>query len=214
MIFKVHGIEVELFDEGDRNVIHEVKGGYEPETLDAWVRAIHPQKAAIDIGAYTGLYSIFAAKCDAVVAAFEPMPANIWRFKANAAHNKVHRNIHLFEAAASEIEGEGSLNYNSRVPLTTGASLEVYDQHHDSAYKVKVLTVDAIGIVEVKAMKIDVERHEPAVIRGALAVIERDRPELIIECLDDNMKDLVLSLLPGYEFVRTLDKRNVLLKPK
>lgn len=214
MIFKMHGVEAELFDHGDRNVIHEVKGGYEPETLDAWIRAIHPGKAAIDVGAYTGLYSIFAVKCGAVVAAFEPMPENIWRFKVNTRHNKVHSDIHLFETAVSDFVGDATLNYNSRVPLTTGASLEVYDLHHDSRYKVKVLTIDAIGIVDVKVMKIDVERHEPSVIRGALTVIDRDKPELIIECLNEAMRDLVLSLLPGYEFVRTLDKRNVLLKPR
>lgn len=212
MIIDVDGTAVHLIDTDDRNVIHEQAGGYERESLIAWARMVKPGRVAIDVGAYTGLFSIIAALRGAYAVALEPMPANRWRLSANAALNKA--NIKIIGCAASDFSGMAKLNYNPRVPLTTGASLEVGVKAHAESLLVPCLTIDSLAYTEVAAIKIDVERHELSVLRGAMQIIKRDRPAMLIETLDDDMRMQVMSLLPRYAIAAVLDVRNTLFRPK
>ena len=112
MKFAIDGITVDLVEAHDRNVIHLQKDGYEPHSLAMWARLIQPDSVVLDIGAYTGLYSIIAAKCGARVLALEPMPAQQWRLRVNAARNKVR--IEVLPVAASDREGDGNAQLQSR----------------------------------------------------------------------------------------------------
>lgn len=213
MNVEVDGMRVAIFDEHDRQAIHFASGkGYEQESLLAWAAMVQPRRVALDIGAYTGLFSIIAAKRGAEVVALEPMPANRWRLGVNADLNKVR--INVLPVAASDSIGSTYLFYNQKVPLTTGASLEPGIAAHNGMINVSTVTIDALALTNVAAIKIDVERHEPCVIRGALATIERDKPTMLIETLDDGMRIAVAALLPGYEIAAILDGRNTLFKPR
>ena len=212
MKFAISGITVDLVEAHDRNVLHLQRDGYEPESLVMWARLIQPDAVVLDIGAYTGLYSIIAAKCGARVLAFEPMPAQQWRLRVNAARNKVK--IELLPVAASDREGAATLNYNRHVPLTTGASLEAGNEMHSEGIVVKCITIDSLALEKVDAIKLDVERHEPCVLRGAMRTIARHRPPMLIETLDGAMREQILRILPDYEAATVLDGRNTLFTPK
>lgn len=213
MIFDVDGIPIRLVDTDDRQVIHMTAGrGYEKDSLATWASIVKPHTVALDIGAYTGLYSIIAAKRGAEVVALEPMPANRWRMGVNIAANKVL--VTMLSVAASDHEGTARLCFNPRVPLTTGASLEVGIPEHAEFIEVPCLTVDALALTNISAIKIDVERHEPCVLRGARNTIETYRPALLIETLDEAMRMAVLHSLPSYEAAAILDGRNTLYLPK
>ena len=56
----------------------------------------------------------------------------------------------------------------------------------DKIKKVEVptATLDSFKLANVGFIKIDVEGHELAVLRGALQTIHRDRPKMLIECED------------------------------
>jgi FkbM family methyltransferase len=212
MQIDIDGLKVNLIDTDDRQVIHMSAGdGYEHDSLVAWSRMIVPGRVALDVGAYTGLFSIIAALRGATAIALEPMAANRWRLGVNVAHNKAM--VTILPCAASDQVGTALLHYNRKVPLTTGASLQTGALHNDSI-EVLCQTIDALALKDVGAIKIDVERHEPAVLRGAMQTIERDRPSLLIETLDDDMRIQVLHLLPSYSVAAILDKRNTMFIPK
>jgi FkbM family methyltransferase len=212
MHFSVSGLKIALVPTDDRMVLHELAGGYERESLKAWAAIVRPAKVALDIGAYTGAYSIIAAMRGARAIALEPMPANHWRIGVNAQQNKV--SVKVLPFAASDKLGQAILHYNPNVPLTTGASLEPGVAMHTADIAVKCVTIDWLALTDVAAIKIDVERHEPAVLRGAMQTIERDRPQMLIETLDDDMRAQVLKLLPSYDVAAVLDVRNTLFVPK
>jgi len=212
MIFTIDGMPITIIDTGDRMVDHMQKGdGYEHDSLTAWAKIVEPHKIALDIGAYTGLFSIVAAMRGANVIAMEPMPANRWRLGVNVAANKVA--VRVLEYAASDREDIVQLHYNPNVPLTTGASLEEGVAMHSATIDVRCMTVDALALKDVAAIKIDVERHEPAVLRGAARTIARCLPALLVETLDDAMRDEVLAMLPAYKVAAILDRRNTLFTP-
>jgi FkbM family methyltransferase len=202
---------IKLIDNDDRMVLHMQDKGYERESLAAWAAMIKPGRVALDIGAYTGLFSIIAAMKGAHAVAFEPMPANRWRLSVNIALNKAKVVIH--DCAVSDDNGITELHYNPRVPLTTGASLEAGDKLHHDSIRVTKVSIDSLAFKNIACMKIDVERHEPAVLRGAMKTIKRDRPALLIETLDDAARNEVLRLLPAYRVNAVLDGRNTLFTP-
>jgi FkbM family methyltransferase len=214
MLIEVDGLEIWLNEAHDRQVLHIKNGaGYERDSLEMWARMVKRGAVAIDVGAYTGLFSIIAALRGAKVIALEPMPANFWRMRVNVARNKA-RGVTMLATAASDHEGSATLHYNPKVALTTGASLEDGIASHAADIVVKCITIDSLGLEDVAAIKIDVERHEPCVIRGAMQTIERDKPALLIETLDVSMRKQLLDLLPSYEAATILDGRNTLFTRK
>jgi FkbM family methyltransferase len=210
---------VALIAEGDRIAASlKSKGPFEPETLAKWAnlcgsataaRAIRCREATVlDVGAYTGLFSIAARKLGCRVIAFEPMVFNRARFKANCVFNGVDDAVN--SEAVSDACGEAVLHYNS-IPFTAGASLE---RKTGSAQPVKTLTIDSLNLRSVAAIKIDVERAEPRVLAGARETLARCRPALIVEVLGEDEGQAVLASVEDYEHVATMDVRNWLMLAK
>jgi len=144
--------------------------------------------AAVDVGANTGIYCYWLLKQvgrRGRVDAFEPQPemlAHLGRVKASLGAD----NLELVGLGLSSTPGRVTL----RRDLTHlgGASLARGDDYGDSGVDIELTTLDdhfddpehgRIGFI-----KCDVEGHEHEVIRGATALLERDRPVLLIECHD------------------------------
>ena len=66
--------------------------------------------------------------------------------------------------------------------------------------KAKAVCIDSLSFKSrVCLIKVDVELHEPEVIKGGQRLISQDHPVMIIETLSDEMSSKVLSSLPlGY----------------
>lgn len=219
--FKAGSLRAALVSEADRCVFHETEGtGYEPETRAAWAKALKGARGVIDVGAYTGLYSILAAKAGATVLAFEPMPANEWRFGINAAMNGVRSSIRILRAAAcDEPAGEAALHFNPRVGLTTGASLVKGEPpaKHDESFMVRTTTIDRTWPVyfnlPVSLIKIDVEGAELSVLAGARETIEKHWPVIFCETLSPAISEGVTKALPRYIVSAVHDGRNTVFTP-
>ena len=213
MRFNVGTTAVDLADEGDRVCIGAAtRKAFEPASLAAWARLCRPGATVLDVGAYTGLYAISAARLGCDVVAFEPLPQNAERMIRNAQANGVRGKIRLVEAAVSDFVGEAELRFNAGVPFTSGASLVPVKTNY-AAIKVPIVTIDMFAIEDVAAMKIDVERNEPAVLRGAAETLARCRPALIIEVLGDAEGAAIKATVPGYRVAEVLDGRNWLMVP-
>lgn len=214
---QVGTIKVKLID--DCRIAKHVLSGkqFEPESLAMWAGMCKPGKVALDIGAYSGLFSIAAARLGCIARAFEPMPNLQRRIAENAGINSV--SIAISNCAISDKDGMAELGYNARVHLTSGASLS---RKSEPRLPVATYALDTFAYRDVCAIKIDVERHEEAVIRGALKTIERERPSLLIECIThdpaggaiSDSRKAIAAMLPSYEMSDPVDKRNVVMVPR
>ena len=201
-------VTVDLLD-GDRICHHcRIGNGFEPDSLEAWARMAEEGDTVYDVGAYTGVYSIAAAKRGCYVEAFEPLPQVAARLAENIKLNGV--NVRVHEVAVSDFNGTAELHYNAKLPLTSGASL--VDRKHPGI-KVEVVRLDDMPFHRVAAIKIDVERAEDRVLRGAHQIIEMVKPQLLIEALDIIARNKVKRLLPGYREAAFLDARNMHMVP-
>ncbi|MEK0085990.1 FkbM family methyltransferase [Benzoatithermus flavus] len=151
----------------------------EPEL--ALVRALgDPRRAFLDVGANKGLYLQAALGRFAEVLAVEPHPGLGEYLRACFGAR-----VRLLPVALSDRQGSLPL-YLPKAEgreVTSRASLQedanpgfVLDR-----VVVPVERLDALDLPPLAVIKIDVEGHEFAVLRGGLARLEHDRPVLVVE---------------------------------
>ena len=161
--------------------------------LGAVKKAMADGGIAIDVGANKGsyLYSMARWSKEAPVYAFEPQRA-LADYLRTACKNSGLTNARIENLALSDKAGELDL-YVPGDSTSPGASLEpgIADKTDCHKQTVKVITLDTYADEKIQApvrvIKIDVEGHELAVIKGALRLIQRDKPLLIIECEDRHL---------------------------
>lgn len=216
MTVSVGATQVSLLDD-DRICQHLAAGrDFEPVTREAWYRALRTVPVlgwVIDVGAYSGLFSIAAAKMGHHAVAVEPLIELQERIRQNALLNHVSNYVTIIPAAATHFTGEIGIGVNDKVHLTSGASvLRKSNQRVVPAWRLDDFEPGELPVV---AIKIDVERHECAVLEGGRQLIMKHRPTLIVEALNDEARAAVtLALLPNYRLDQRMDDRNMLMVPR
>ena len=165
-------------------------GTYEtPLPIMLMATVLRTQGVFLDVGANNGLYSILAAKTrpGVGVIAFEPYAPARDILLANLALNGLDANVAVHDTALSDSAGEATLHLpdSSHGLLETSASLEPGFQLAARTVAVRKARLDDLPLDErIAVMKIDVEGHEAAVLRGAARRLEQDRPIVFAEMLD------------------------------
>ncbi|WP_085032565.1 FkbM family methyltransferase [Ensifer aridi] len=206
--------------EHDDGICLDIRSGmpYEVESLARWAEICSVGGTAIDVGAYSGLFSIIAAKQGCRVIAFEPMPTHVARCRDNFRLNNVE--VELHNACLSDRVGDAVIKFNPNAPyLTYGASLirstcGSGEGNESKPLNVHSMTIDSLGLDQCTAIKIDVERGEAMVLAGARNTLERLKPVLLVEVLGEEEKAAVRKTVPDYEVAAEMDIRNWLMVPK
>jgi FkbM family methyltransferase len=170
-------------------------GSYEPHLAELFRHLVRPGDRCVDVGANVGVHTVRLARLvgrDGVVLAVEPDPDVVWRAQRNITLNGL-ANVRVISAAASDLAGEMRL-YRPSPRDTNRARASLY--HHPYltgvATTVPVVTVDGIcADAPVALIKVDVEGHEAAVLRGAANTIARYAPSLIFEYAPELLGDVV-----------------------
>lgn len=214
ILVKVPPVDVEIIDDDRVAAAVRRDGQFEPDSLKAWGKLCEGGKGVmIDVGSYGGLFGIAARLMKNEVLAIEPKPIMAKRTRANAALNGVAYPVLII--AASDKDGKADLGFNPENALTSGSSLE---RRGPARMMVRTARLDSLNgempAGQVRAIKIDVEGHEAAVVRGALKLIAKHKPVMIIETMDhEKRKAEIKGLLPGYRVSAFLDGRNLLMEP-
>lgn len=165
------------------------------ERLAKWISA---DDWVLDIGANMGHYTARLAALvgpGGRVLAFEPIPDTFECLTANVRRFGL-RNVTLFNAAVCEQPGVVSMV----VPTLASGWPNPYEAHIEAspgAFRVLALAIDSLAIPRpIKLVKIDVEGHEWGALRGMRALLERDRPTLIVETFSDEVDAWIEAL--GY----------------
>jgi FkbM family methyltransferase len=156
----------------------------------------------LDVGANVGFHALTAALFYKHVVAFEPTPETAARLEHNVELSNFS-NVRVERIALSNRDGDASFAVN---PAHCGSN-RLSDARDNGATSIRVSLrrldsmLDSLGSVDL--LKIDVEGHECEVIEGGRALLNRDRPTLIVEFNEAAQFDRFRSLLPqGYRAVR------------
>jgi FkbM family methyltransferase len=160
---------------------------------------VDPARPVADVGANYGVYAYFLARIAPQVYAFEPHP-DMAAFIRRSASSKVR----LFECALSDAVGTAELHVpveqQQEVP-GMGSLRADFQTAAMRCFKVKTDTLDRLALGPIGFMKIDVEGHEMAVLRGAQATLLAHRPRLLVEMERRHHKD---ALTAGFEWLQAL----------
>ena len=205
---RVNGVD--LLDRGDMVVLSYTRNGsFEPETF-AFLETLKPKGTFSDIGAYTGLYGIWAAKRGYKVQMFEPNPPVYERMLYNMFDNNVIGNC--YNVALSDTDTHLSFYTNPKTPLSSAGSL-IADRKKTQQYDVSVYPYNYFATGNESVIKIDVEGGELNVLKGMDSTLMFEKPVLIIEVLDREKENEVVAFLKpyGYNSLGLFDERNLIL---
>lgn len=161
-------------------------GAYEPAELAMILRLVEPGSTVFDIGANIGWYSlrIAAARPDARVLAFEPVPATCATLRANVERNRCP-NVVVHQFGFSDTAGP--VRFFVYPDIAVNASMADHHSGGPSAeVTCEVRTIDefvATSGERVDLVKCDIEGAELLALRGGLATIEAQRPVIFAEML-------------------------------
>jgi FkbM family methyltransferase len=159
-------------------------GGFEEHFGELFHRLVSPGDRCVDVGANIGVHTVRLARLVGAagqVTAIEPDPGVAERTRRNIMLNEL-ANARVVNAAASDQAGQMRL-YRPDPSDTNRARASLLQHPYltgDTA-TVPVVTLDELCDGPVALIKIDVEGHEAAVLRGAAAVVARDAPSVVFE---------------------------------
>jgi FkbM family methyltransferase len=135
---------------------------------------------AIDIGANEGFFAHHLLPLAGSVIAFEPLPQMLERLRKRYANQ-----MEIHGVVLSDHEGQGELRYAAGSYMSATIA-ESNASAWESGRVVETVvapmkTLDGFRLTNVGFIKIDVEGHEEAVLRGGFETIKREHPKLMIE---------------------------------
>lgn len=134
-----------------------------------------------DVGANTGLYSLFTAKKCSEVVSFEPYPPNTKIFRKDITRNSLS-NVELYEIALSDSNGKITFSQPAEEDIGYGSS-SIVNKETQNSIEVPTKTGDNLisenNLSPPTVIKIDVEGSEPLVIDGLEESLSKSNCKLI-----------------------------------
>lgn len=179
------------------NVLKTSGGFYESPFLEAVAGVLSPDDLVLDVGANIGNHSLYFAKVlGCKVIAFEPVASTADILYHNVELNFADANIEVRFVAVGRQPGRASIK--SYDPANIGAT--ELAETIDGEITVTSLDTEKIN-GRVAFIKIDVEGMDLDVIRGALGLIQRDRPFISCEVATPTGREELRGLLREIGYV-------------
>ena len=193
---EMFGNQFRIFSKGDDLIASEIYYGhfYERAEFSLLQVLLERSSSFIDIGANTGIFSLFAYRSNpsVKVISVEPHPSNFDRLAKNIGLNNAQLQIALHQVAIGSAPKniEFTIPADSGISTTASANQAFTSGFHRAAYKtiqVPQVTLDSIlkdqPVNSRDIIKIDVEYYEMEVLKGSLETLKTKRPLVMIELL-------------------------------
>jgi FkbM family methyltransferase len=138
-------------------------------------------RAAVDVGAHAGSYTVKLARIAPKVFAFEPDTEMADLLRRAAPRNVVVSSDAVSDTAGMKTfrvpvaEGRASVTLGSLAPLESVATVD---------RQVRTTTLDQLADEDIGFVKIDVEGHEAEVLAGGRELLRKRRPVFLLEAND------------------------------
>jgi FkbM family methyltransferase len=175
----------------------DLYGEYSEGEVEVFRKILKPGDTAIDVGANIGAFTVPMARLvgeSGKIYAFEASNKNLELLRKNVADNRLDGIVEVIPKAASD--GPGPLKISKQ------DALHAYTSGYDGGneFEVDAQRIDDLNLQKCRLIKIDVDRHELQVIRGARETIKGCRPILYVENeSDEHRKQLIAEIVElGY----------------
>ena len=180
-----------------------IKKVYEEELL-ILDKVVDKSLESVDVGVYRGVYTYQLSKISKHVHAFEPNPLLFSYLNKNL--KKLAENITLYENALSDVNDTTDLkvprrfktlnkkNYEEMYKLGAATIHKENLLNNEDFITFKIRTKkldDVLSNNNIGFIKIDVEGHEKNVLNGAIEIIKKNKPVLLVEIEEKHSKKKV-----------------------
>jgi FkbM family methyltransferase len=165
-----------------------IRGQYEAQEIALVQRMLKPGDTVIDAGAHIGYFTMqMAASVGPAgrVYAFEPFDPNAELLERSIAENRFEERVTFRRAAVGASSGTATLTFPAET-LNSGGAYLLRDGTApltgNLQASVPLVALDDLDVRRpVRFIKMDVEGAEPHVIRGAVRLLNEDRPVILSE---------------------------------
>jgi len=166
----------------------------EPAAIRTCLRLLDADSVVLDVGANVGFWSVALAKAvfpAGALFAFEPHERNFLRLRKNLELNGLLRDDSIYQMGLSD--RSATLTLSLREDFQSGAStgnaaIVEGDAHGFAVVSIEVRSLDEVfprlGRTRLDFIKVDIEGHEDAFLRGSSQTLERFRPVIYSEIND------------------------------
>ena len=173
-----------------------LRGGYEIWLQKLMHELTAPGDVVVDVGANVGLHTCSLARhvgARGRVLAIEALDELADRLEQNAALNGL-ANVSVVRIAASDRVGSASIF----LPAGAGSNRGMASFHADNGDGGRSIATDTVDhlaadLRPVRLIKIDVEGHEFAVLRGCQEILIQDRPYVLFEFSSESYRSAGVS---------------------
>jgi FkbM family methyltransferase len=177
--------------------------------MDFLAEHVAPSSVAIDVGANVGEYTLWLAKRvgpQGRVLAYEPFAPVARRLRLLVRLNRLHT-VEVTEAAVADVEGGGALSLpRTRLGFVADALPYLSSTNVSGDIRVPVVTLDQESLRKnlrhVSVLKVDAEGGDFKVLKGAVKLIERERPTIMVEANEQWMARVGSTLRDLVHLVR------------
>tara|TARA_B100001123_G_C15214959_1_gene988839 strand:+ start:390 stop:1148 length:759 start_codon:yes stop_codon:yes gene_type:complete len=177
-----------------------IKNIYEEELL-ILDKVVDKNLESVDVGVYRGVYTYQLSKISKHVHAFEPNPLLFSYLSKNL--KELAENITLYENALSDVNDTTDLKVPKRFKTLNKKNFEemyklgaatihkrnLLNNEDFITFKIRTKRMDDILINNnIGFIKIDVEGHEENVLNGAIEIIKKNKPVLLVEIEEKHTK--------------------------
>lgn len=149
---------------------------YQHHKLEAALRYVKNWRAAVDVGAHCGLWSMHLVELFSIVHAFEPVQAHRDCFQKNVPFGLDRAPLYAV-ALGEEV---GTIRIET-APTSSGDSRVAGAAKSGQPGAVPLRRLDEYELQDVDFMKLDCEGYELFALRGAEGTLVRCRPCVIVE---------------------------------
>lgn len=166
------------------------RGVFEAATTRLVERFVRPGMRVLDVGANIGYFTLLFARLvgpTGHVWAVEPARAYRERLLGHLEANRLSDRVTVLDFGLSDHDGEATISVGE-----SSATLHpVADVPARGSETIRLRTLDAVvreaHLGRLDLIKIDVDGHEPAVLRGAVEYIGRHHPPILIEFCQESL---------------------------
>lgn len=206
---EVHSFKVKNYGFSIENSIFwsGLTGEWEASSMKLWIELVKDASVIFDVGANTGIYSLVAKALnpESKVYAFEPVKRIYQKLEFN--HRLNNYDTTCLEYAASNANGTATI-YD--LPIDHVYSVTVNKNLNSADTKVIPTIVQTTrldtfieqsGISKLDLIKLDVETYEAEVIEGLGIYLQKFKPTLLVEVLNDKIGNQLQKLFDGNDYL-------------
>jgi FkbM family methyltransferase len=165
---------------------------WEPMTVAFFERNVDSNTVLLDIGAATGVLSMFAAKLGAQVIAFEPNPVAMLILENNIRWNELEQSITALPEAVSDSESIMKFAIGSNSQILSPLVMHGIKGHENTEISVKnlggIVNQYSQNVTKKLIIKMDIEGAEYKILKNAE----------LIRSISPKVTKLYVSLHPGF----------------